>query len=198
MTIRNRTEVHTSRTEVRAVPLPDPSLTAGSLTRVDFSDAFEITLPAGSTCDPATWARALFASPPAWVTRAMQVRKAIVAPLGLRHGTGFPVLDHNDHEVLVGLDDRHLDFRGSVLTRETPEGDSVLVVSTLVLMHNAVGRAYFGIVGHLHPFVVRAVMRRAVARATDTGAGAGAGIGPRTRSGRALGLARYRPDRDHR
>jgi hypothetical protein len=108
----------------------------------------------------------------------MAIRHAVVAPLGLvatrrsidhatrlANRTGdrlgvFPVLAEAPEEILLGLDDRHLDFRVSVRILEDA-GRRRGVVSTLVRIHNALGRAYFGVVKPFHRIVVPAMMRRA-------------------------------------
>ena len=162
--------------DVSKVPVPAGGLAANTLPRVDFADAYAMEVP------PATGARALadavFASAPPWVAALMAVRHAVVAPLGLvgtrrsleraarvANRTGdrigvFPVLAEAPDELLLGLDDRHLDFRVSVRIIED-SGRCRGVVSTLVRIHNALGRAYFGVVKPFHRVIVPAMMRRA-------------------------------------
>ncbi len=166
-----------------SVPVPAGGLAADALPRVDYSDAYAVEVP------PATSARALaeavFASAPPWVAALMAIRHAVVAPLGLvatrrsiehaarrANRTGerlgvFPVLAEAPEELLLGLDDRHLDFRVSVRILEDA-GRRRGVVSTLVRIHNALGRAYFGVVKPFHRIVVPAMMRRA-GRSAGTG-----------------------------
>jgi hypothetical protein len=130
-----------------------------TLSRVDHADAFAVALPPGAPRDPEVLARRVFHSPPAWVVAAMALRNAVVLPLGIKTprsaDAGFPLLDRDEREVVLGLDDRHLDFRTSILV----EGDTV-VVSTRVRFNGALGRAYFAPVRVAHPFVVKAMMRR--------------------------------------
>ena len=158
MNIRNRTETY-------AVPVPASPLADGTLSRIDWADAIAAPLPAGAPPDPAIWADRVFHQPPAWVVAALAARNAVVAPLGLKAPSstrkGFPVLGRTDDELLMGLDDRHLDFRVSVLVR-----DGVLTVATRVRLRNALGRAYFAPVRLIHPIVVRAMLARAVAHAS--------------------------------
>jgi|tagenome__1003787_1003787.scaffolds.fasta_scaffold20173613_1 hypothetical protein len=152
------------RPQIRAVALPLGSLVADAFPRQDFADAYEMTLPAGADDDPMRWAQSMFAAPPRWISAAMRLRNALVARFGLqrppRPATGFPLLASTDREVLLGLDDAHLDFRASILTRQR-NGRPVVTVSTVVRLHNRLGRAYFGIVRPVHPLIVRAIMRRA-------------------------------------
>ena len=71
----------------------------------------------------------------------------------------FTVMGKTQDELLLGIDDSHLDVRVSVLK---PSGNSSLnyVVSTVVHVHNWLGRIYMAPVGRIHPLVVRAMMRR--------------------------------------
>jgi hypothetical protein len=104
-----------------------------------------------------------------------------VAPLGLvatrrdleraavaANGTGdrvgiFPVLAEAPGELLLGLDDRHLDFRISV--RIVEDGGCPLgVVSSLVQLNGTLGRAYFAVVKPFHQRIVPTMLRRAALR----------------------------------
>ncbi len=174
---------HMPRPGVISVPVPTGGLAANALPRVDYLDAYAVEVP------PAIGARAfaegVFASAPPWVAALMAIRHAVVAPLGLvatRRSIGraarlanrtgdrlgvFPVLAEAPEEILLGLDDKHLDFRVSVRIVED-SGRRRGVVSTFVRLHNALGRAYFGVVKPFHRIVVPAMMRRAWRRARAT------------------------------
>jgi uncharacterized protein DUF2867 len=151
MTIRNRT--------VQTVAVPPSPMAERTLPRVDYADAFAVALPADAPRDPEALADRVFHSPPKWVLAAMGARNALVRAIGLKTPgsarTGFPLLHRDEREVVFGLDDRHLDFRVSVIV----EGDTA-VVATHVWLRNALGRAYFAPVRLVHPIVVKAMMRR--------------------------------------
>jgi hypothetical protein len=147
----------------RAVPVPVPpgGLLDGALPRVDFADAQAVAIRPGLPGDPQVWVDAVFRDPPAWVATLMGLRDAVVAPAGIERGdeSAFATVARTDDEVLLGSDDRHLDFRASVRR----EADRV-VLSTVVLMHNRLGRAYFALVRPFHPVIVRAMLVRAARR----------------------------------
>ena len=153
MTIRNRT--------VREVAVPPSHLADASLDRVDFSDAFAAPLPAGADPDPQAWVDRVFHSPPAWVGAAMRARNVVASRFGLEAPSstrrGFPVLAREEREILLGMDDKHLDFRVSVRVEA-----GTLTVATRVRLRNRLGRVYFAPVSRVHPFVVRAMMARAL------------------------------------
>jgi len=60
-----------------------------------------------------------------------------------------------DHEVVFGIDDKHLDFRLGIATL-----DDQVTVTTLFRLHNALGRAYWSVVQLFHPLIVRAMLRQ--------------------------------------
>lgn len=161
----------------RATVVPATPLLARALPRVDFSDAYVVARHRGMPTDPQAWADAVFRDPPSWVVGLLGVRQALVGLLGIARddGSAFDTLARERHEVLLGTDERHLDFRASVLC----EPDRV-VLSTVVQFHNSRGRAYFSIVRLVHPMIVRAMLTRAarrLSRSSDPAASAGAGSG---------------------
>ncbi|GAA3011814.1 DUF2867 domain-containing protein [Streptosporangium longisporum] len=140
-----------------AVASPTTLLTASGI-RGDWTDRQRQPVSAHACTDPAEWARRLFHDPPAWVTAALSVRDRAVRLLGLRTTSqeSFPVLARDEKEVLVGVDDRHLDFRAAVRC-----DDGAVDVITFVQVHNTLGRLYLGPVRLVHPPLVRGLLRRA-------------------------------------
>ena len=72
----------------------------------------------------------------------------------------FSIFSTAPDELVLGIDDRHLDVRVSVL-KQGGGGRPSYVISTVVKVHNWLGRAYMLPVGRIHPLVVKAMMRRA-------------------------------------
>ncbi len=144
-----------------AVPVPSTRLLASALPHVDWSDAHAVACRPGMPVDPQVWADAIFRDPPGWVVAALGLREALVGLVGIDRGgpESFATVARTGDEVLLGTDERHLDFRASVL-REPGR----VVVSTVVALHNRRGRAYFALVRLVHPVVVRAMLGRAAYR----------------------------------
>jgi hypothetical protein len=142
----------------------------------DFADAWAAPLADASLSPTEIFLRTVRATP-AWVASAMAVRNRLVRLVGLKdvgpmrrardrpaeaYRPGdrlgiFTVLETSDTELLMGIDDRHLDVRVSVLKSAA----GTYVVATAVRIHNRLGRLYMAPVGRVHPLVVRAMMRRA-------------------------------------
>jgi hypothetical protein len=140
----------------------------------DLVDAFAIALPPGAPGDVGVLARALWGGmSPWWVRALMATRDAVVALLGIKTSRQiaaaarargpvigfFPVLSQSADELIVGEEDRHLDFRAATLVRAGKGGRELVVVS-VVHCHNALGRVYLLAIGPFHRVIVKAALER--------------------------------------
>ncbi len=142
------------------------------------ADAYAIELPADASADPEALARFIFSRRSAWMSGLMAVRDAIVAGFGLKTAKGFretglannenrigifKIYEIHPAEIVLGEDDKHLDFRLSLLCSDTPPPSNGrrLSVSTVVHCHNRLGRAYIFVIAPFHRAIVRASIRRA-------------------------------------
>jgi|SRR5579871_5795515 len=165
-------------TKVTAASVPDDSVLQPWLAKADFYDAWEAPLGSEALSATEIFLRASRATPH-WVDRLMAIRNAIVRLFGLKdvgalktapraadsYEVGdrlsiFNVIGKTEKELLLGIDDHHLDVRVSVL-KSARNGLPHYVVTTVVHVHNLLGRLYMMPVGRIHPFVVRAMMARA-------------------------------------
>jgi hypothetical protein len=168
----------TELTLVEQVALPSQSAVATAFKSVNLADAFSIQLPSGASKDPAVLARFIFSVQPSWIGALTNVRDAIVAGFGLktakhlatfssepaaRRISIFSVFDTSETEVVLGENDKHLDFRVSILcTPDSPPSTaSHLTLSTVVHCHNGLGRTYLSVIAPFHRQVVKASLRRA-------------------------------------
>jgi hypothetical protein len=126
--------------------------------RPDWQDCQRLPVSATAARDPRAWADAIFHDPPPWVAASLRLRDRVVSLLGMKLAdTGdFPIVARADDEVLVGSDDRHLDFRASV-----HRTDDTVDVVTVVQTHNRLGRLYLIPVRMVHGVMVRRMLRRA-------------------------------------
>ncbi|KPV52408.1 hypothetical protein SE17_15660 [Kouleothrix aurantiaca] len=163
---------------VHAVALPAGTLIEHAFARPDYADAYAARLPPGAPADIDALVVAALTSAPAWVGALMALRDRVVRLAGLKtmppgalrgprprdletlaqRGL-FKVYARAEDEVLLGLDDRHLDFRVSVLRAPISGGEEV-VVSTVVRFNGWLGRLYFLPVRFFHRLVVPAMLRR--------------------------------------
>jgi hypothetical protein len=165
--------------QARAVVVPAESGVAALYPGSNLADAFAIALPAGSTRDVLKLSRWALGYSPSWVVFLLNLRDAIVRPFGVKtarelraagtragndHIDIFRIHAVSENEVIVGEDDRHLDFRTSILLRRQPGQLDELVATTVVHCHNLLGRTYLAIILPFHRVIVRSMLERAARR----------------------------------
>ena len=160
---------------VTAIAPPDVSqILPGS----GFVDAFEISIE--QQCNASSVARNMMASIPRWVDGLMLLRNTLVTPFGLKadiaalpqeheHLGMFPVISETPDRVVMGFDDKHLDFRVILECSATPNGPAKVSLATAVRSHNLFGRVYLAIVLPFHRMIVPAMLRSAAARLAAAG-----------------------------
>jgi hypothetical protein len=147
----------------RPVSLPHPLLPAA-----DWADRFTLGLPVEHLTAREA-ARLALEHPPGWVRRLMVLRNALVRPFGLKGAAervatseteigGFPVVSASDDRVVLGFDDRHLDFRIVIDVRQDRPSGQTLSVMTLVHRNNLLGRLYLAAVMPFHKLIVRTML----------------------------------------
>ena len=164
--------------EIRKMMPPASCAVASWYPGADLVDAFAVTLPGPRPHDLPRLAQATLSNPPYWITAAMSLRDAAVRLFGVRTSGEirsrlktdsrdridfFPILSRSECEIVLGEDDRHLDFRLSLLLSQRPNGQDDLVATTVVRCHNLLGRAYLAAIMPGHILVVRSALRRAAA-----------------------------------
>ncbi|MBB6254289.1 DUF2867 domain-containing protein [Nitrospirillum iridis] len=135
-----------------------------------FADAFRLALPPSAGMDAPTAARRMMATSPAWVSGLVALRNALVAPLGLKAPQPaddddddadrigiFPVISSGPDRVVLGMADKHLDFRAVVDVRQDSASWQV-TATTVVRTHNWLGRFYLAVIMPFHRLVVRAML----------------------------------------
>ncbi|GHH00016.1 DUF2867 domain-containing protein [Pseudodonghicola xiamenensis] len=124
----------------------------------DFLDTYSIATPLS-----ARQALELALRSPNWAQSLLRLRDALVRPLGLKTASsngqlGFPVEYETEEEVLIGMDDRHLDFRITVLKQ-----DGIVHIATWVHRNNALGRVYLALVMPFHKLILQSAVKRIAA-----------------------------------
>lgn len=142
----------------------------------DEGDAVDIRVLAGTFAQPG----------PRWFEALLSLRNRIAARVSLKTSANgresaqndrprweigerigiFRVFQIHPDELVLGEDDRHLDFRVSLLLErdETDPSRKIYTVSTAVVFHNRLGRWYFAVVKPFHRRIVPVMIRRGFAR----------------------------------
>jgi len=160
---------------VTAVALPGESHLFRIYETTDLADAYAIRLPKNTITDPELLTRFLFSHQSLWVELLMRMRDTLVARFGIKtskqlQNSGgerigiFKIYETGMHEIVLGEDDMHLDFRLSVLLQTrmvSAESTPYLILSTVVHCHNCLGRIYITLIAPFHRMVVRSALLRA-------------------------------------
>ena len=123
-----------------------------------------------------------FTSAPKWTERLFELRNRLVSIFGLKTSKKpknrealfknfkcepndkiglFTVYHKDEHEVVLGEDDKHLNFRISLYKGESPLGQNTksLTISTTVTFHNWFGKLYFIPVKPFHRLIVPRMLK---------------------------------------
>ena len=163
---------------VREVPPPAESGVASWFDAADLADAYAVAIDAADVAKGVdSLARSAFGDPAPWFRLLLGLRDALVAYFGVKTSQQvrraaiaenweridfFRILARSDRELILGEDDRHLDFRLSLLLRVRPDGSGdELVATTVVRCHNSLGRVYLALIAPFHRLVVIGNLSRA-------------------------------------
>lgn len=155
---------------MRVQKVPPESETAALFPHATFADAYRVIVEEPAL-DAVTATYRIFGRPSAWTSFLLKWRDRIVVPLGLkaasrafrggdRIGT-FSVYTRTPERVVLGLDDKHLDFRIVVEAGEIDAEASRVTLTTLIRSHNIFGRIYLVSVLPFHRMIVPAMLSRA-------------------------------------
>lgn len=149
-----RSKLQTAAMAIRTDTLPRASSLWSLHQPGDFLDCYSVP----STLSPreaATRGLAL----PGWADALLGLRNALVRPFGLKTGKTegpiFPTCHETAEELVLGTDDKHLNFRIVLIRTE-----GRIFMSTWVHPHNAWGRAYLRLVMPFHILISRGAVAR--------------------------------------
>jgi Protein of unknown function (DUF2867) len=145
-----------------------------------FHDAYRAPL-SHARASPVDVFLAVFGHHPRWMKVTLVLRNWLASCLGLevsttaeimrpkikaRYKVGekigpWPIFHLSETELVAGRDNKHLDFRLSVL-KEASGGSFSAVVSTVCTTHNAFGKVYLHLIIPFHKWGVQRLMSRAL------------------------------------
>lgn len=168
--------------------MPQSSILKKNSYSYDYSDSF-----CGSFSDKKNIAvitsvgKFFFLAKSKWISRLFSARNNIVKLFGLKIANNeadrqkqldsfeceigqkvglFSVFARNENEVIIGEDDKHLDFRVSLFLKKsffTEESEQKqLIITTVVKFHNIYGRIYFLVVRPFHKLVVVSILKKII------------------------------------
>lgn len=165
------------RHRVMSVSLPPESRVSGMYATTNLADAYSIELPSEASKNPEVLGRFIFSNLSPWMIGLMKARDALVAGFGLKTAKHllstsaenesriglFKIYSKERTEIILGEDDKHLDFRLSLQCSDTssPLRKQHLTLSTVVHCPNRLGRAYIFLIAPFHRLIVRSSLRHA-------------------------------------
>ena len=147
-------------------PAIDPeTLLAGA----QFVDAFRIDIR-DRALDARHAAERMMGRSPRWIATLISLRNFLMRPFGLKTSGAnaatpremigiFPLLSETPDRLVAGFDDKHLDFR-VVVDISAPAARRNVTMTTVVLTHNLLGRAYLAAIMPFHKIVVRTMLQQ--------------------------------------
>lgn len=145
--------------KVRKIRLPDTSALHSKMQKGDFVDCFATQ----ASVSPRQ-AAGVIVDFPNWGKWLVKLRGIVTAPFGLDQDGPeatdklgpFPVESETDTEIIAGFNDKHLDFRVSVMCE-----NGQLSLATWVHPHNLGGRIYLAMIMPFHILIARNGVARA-------------------------------------
>jgi hypothetical protein len=138
----------------------------------DWADCFEMDIP-DRRLTAIEAARLSLGRMPGWVRQLLVLRNGLGRLVGLKTGAEpasspsesrigmFPILSQSDRQVVLGLDDWHLDFRLVISVADFGPSGTRLTATTLVERKNLFGRFYIGLITPFHKMIVPTALRNA-------------------------------------
>lgn len=163
--------------------LPKLSILRVENKKFDFIDSFEgILIDNNDSISSQKVGKAFFKSSPKWVEKLMVFRNKVVSIFGLKTSGNnqnrqeqldsfkcekgerfglFKVFNKTENEIIIGEDDKHLNFRVSLFLEKNTNQDykKKLIISTTVEFKNWFGKIYFLPVRPFHKLIVPRMLK---------------------------------------
>ncbi len=161
------------------VKLPSNSVLAKTV--YDYSDSYKSIINNNQhNINSLMVGKAFFSSSPKWIEDLLNFRDRIVSFLGLKTSGEtknkeeilkdfkgeigeqlglFKVFGKTDNELILGEDDKHLNFRVSLFLGDTESLKKSLIISTTVKFNNWLGKLYFLFVKPFHKLIVPSMLK---------------------------------------
>lgn len=164
--------------QVSACEVPASSEIARSLMGADFHDCYQLLIESNTPSALELYLN-IIRKTPGWVNALMVLRNRIVPLVGLKNIGGLdkieekPVSEYrvgdrvgifslrylSENEIILGDSDKHLNVKVSVYKQSNGKQHSV-ALSTVVHIHNTLGRVYMFFVAPAHKIIAPAVLAK--------------------------------------
>ncbi|MDR4950884.1 DUF2867 domain-containing protein [Chryseobacterium sp. ES2] len=171
--------------KIKKTGFPERSILFQGKKDFDYMDSFQGELANdGRNIDISEIGKTFFTSGPKWGKKMFAFRNKIMGLFGLKTGYEaekqqtekdfqceigeriglFKVFDKTNNEIVLGEDDKHLDFRVSLFVDKNKKeiNKNSLTISTTVKFHNWLGVLYFLPVRPFHRLIVPAMLKNMI------------------------------------
>lgn len=172
--------------KVKKVNMPEDTFIAKTFNKIDYSDAFMVENEYNNEFAIEDVVKTFFQSFENWINWLLYIRNVIVKPLGLKADTSsirtgnydhfkgekgefidfFEVYERSDNEIMLGLNDKHLNARASFILKKKQNAYIIMLV-TAVHFNYWLGRTYFIPVKPLHKIIVQQILKNTSRKLTD-------------------------------
>jgi hypothetical protein len=159
---------------IRTNKIPENSMILKDFGETHYCDSYSIRTQTNDNIDKIT--TNIFKTPK-WADILMVIRNTVVKIVGIKGGgykkdtyvsdfypigsraVYFTVIDRNENEIVMAENDKHLNFRVSVMINR--EGNNVIIyLTTIVKYNNFLGRLYFLPVKPFHKLIIISLLKR--------------------------------------
>lgn len=168
--------------KIQKTNLPENSI-LNTENNLEFIDAYKSDfVDKNNSIDIQKIGKLFFSTGPKWIDKIFDFRNRIVKLFGLKTADNlskrqrklenfkgepgeqiglFKVFHKNENEIILGEDDKHLDFRVSLFLESniTEPSQKQLTISTLVKFNNQFGKIYFVPVRPFHKQIVPSMLK---------------------------------------
>jgi len=160
--LRSFFELKGMKTVTKLTTIPENSVITSGFDKIDYFDTYRVVK---ITNDNAEKIAAEIFKLPNWALWLMKIRDFIVGFFGLKtskekrveQATYFQTIVQNENEIVMGENDKHLDFRTSVLVDREK---SFIYLITVVCFNNFLGKIYFLTIKPFHKIIVKSILNR--------------------------------------
>jgi len=164
--------------------LPEKSILKSEETMYDYIDSYHGDFnDKNGKITSTEIGKLFFTSSPEWVDKLFEIRNRIVGLFGLKTSGSidnrnqildnfsgelgesvglFKIFYKSVDEIVLGEDDKHLDFRVSLFIQRNQNEMNNLVISTAVKYNHWLGRLYFLPVSPFHKLIVPTMLKRMI------------------------------------
>jgi len=173
--------------KVKKCDFPDDSKIVNESITADFNDSYSV-ITVNNELDPLQIYLLMVNNTPVWINSLLSIRNKIIKLLGLKDVGqlgGVDYINHSDADELTGakldiftiesfsenemiliLNDRHLNIKMSILKRKYADKTEV-IVSTIVNFNNKLGSVYMFIISPFHRLVMMRLMNNVLNKNTN-------------------------------